>query len=867
MIFHALKSLIERGARSILLILGVLIVSVAFALLLATVQTTRVTVEEEIAQYWRTTYDILVRPHGSRSSAEEEYGLVQANHLSNIEGGITFKEWDSIKAIPGVEVAAPIAFLGYFNLVFHAPVDVSCPEPGFFRLENKLMTSDGLHIYETLGEEYFYCSKPGGAFYHLFNNPYYSWNMQAITGKRPMPDTPWFEEIVYRMPILLAAIDPHEESKLINLDQAMVAGNYLSDPDNSSATPPIVAEELAAVPVILNNQAYVDFMLETRWYHIKVPFTKEKLEDYVGHGGKEDLARHSEDLIDEWQFEGQNAYNWAITSLRNSGSEITIIGLDRMSPGTSYQGATFSPEEETVTLEVIPHGSSTTEHGVIGMPLISFTYQAHFRESGEGGGIGGSTRFLVQGVYDIESIPAPEDVSRVPLETYYPPRVLLKFDESGEPTLPITLGPTFNTSGYITSPPLALTTIQTSRWLGFNTEAPISAIRIRISGIDAFTPEAQSKVEAITAEIIERTNLNVDITVGSSPKSILVHLDASDPAPQIGYVEEGWLKMGVNYGLAQEIKRVNALLFLAMFTVSGLYILNTSLISALGRQQEFALLKALGWRDGAVFAQVITEGMVTGVIAGALGLLLAVGLASLLSLEMPIGRAALILPISVSLCLLGSLFPAYIASKTSPQAMLAKGEVSAKSLLAFQLLTLLSVSLLQSLRRKSRTYLSLLTTCVSTFLVSIFIGGIVHSRSYLAGTLLGEHILLHIGNFQLAIAGISFLMAGIAIADTLLISVVERKSEIGTLKAVGWHNKYVALLFLGEGLLLGSVGGFVGVLLGGAAIAVFLNLSWTQMILPGFIALLIPIITGLISTAVPAWFASRILPAEAVKCE
>lgn len=867
MIFHALRSIKERGVRSMLLILGVLIVSAAFALLLATVQTTKVTVEENIAQYWRTTYDILVRPTGSRSSTEEEYGLVQANHLSNLEGGITFEEWNIIKAIPGVEIAAPIAFLGYFNLVFHTPIDVFCPEPGFFRLENKLMTSDGLHNYETLGEEFFYCSEPGGSFYHLFNNPFYNWNALAVTGKRSEPDTPWFEEMVYRIPVLLAAIDPREESSLVDLDQAMVSGNFLSSLDNSSANAPNISGEAAAVPIIMNTQTFVDFSLETSWYRIKIPFSQEKLDHYRDHSGKEYLAQHSAELIIKRQYEGQNAYEIALTSLSERGSEITINSLDRKPPGVSYQDANSSPGEEEITLKAAPHGSSTTEHGVIGMPLASFDYQTLFREIGEGGGFGGSMRFLMQGIYDIEYIPAPEDLSRVPLETYYPPRVLLQYDESGEPISPITLGPTFNTNGYITSPPLALTTIQTSRWMSFNSEAPISAIRVRLSGIDVFTPETQSKIEVVAAEIIERTGLNVDITAGSSPKSILVHLPAAEPAPLLGYVEEGWLQMGVSYYLAQEIKQVNALLFLVLFTVSGLYILNTSLVSALGRQREFALQKALGWRDGTIFSQVITEGVLTGLSAGALGLLVAVGLASFLNLEMPARRAALILPISVALCFLGSIIPAYIASRTSPRKMLAKGEVSAGHSITTRLSTLISVSLHHSLRRKTRTFLSMLTACVSTLLVSIYIGGIMHSRSYLAGTLLGEHILLHIGSFQLAIAGISFLVAGIAITDILFISVAERRREIGMLKAVGWRSTDVALLFLGEGLILGSVGGFTGILLGGAIMAAFLNLSWAQIIVPSFIALLIPSIVGFISAIVPAWFASRTLPAEAIKYE
>ena len=62
-------------------------------------------------------YDILVRPKGARTAVETTTGTVQPNFLSGVYGGITTGQYRQIQQIPGVQVAAPIAMVGYSLLV------------------------------------------------------------------------------------------------------------------------------------------------------------------------------------------------------------------------------------------------------------------------------------------------------------------------------------------------------------------------------------------------------------------------------------------------------------------------------------------------------------------------------------------------------------------------------------------------------------------------------------------------------------------------------------------------------------------------------------------------------------------------------
>jgi len=64
------------------------------------------------------------------------------------------------------------------------------------------------------------------------------------------------------------------------------------------------------------------------------------------------------------------------------------------------------------------------------------------------------------------------------------------------------------------------------------------------------------------------------------------------------------------------------------------------------------------------------------------------------------------------------------------------------------------------------------------------------------------------------IAGIALVVAGIGIANTMLMSIMERTREIGIMKAIGASNRNVLEIFLMEATLIGLIGGVVGDILG-----------------------------------------------------
>jgi len=75
-----------------------------------------------------------------------------------------------------------------------------------------------------------------------------------------------------------------------------------------------------------------------------------------------------------------------------------------------------------------------------------------------------------------------------------------------------------------------------------------------------------------------------------------------------------------------------------------------------------------------------------------------------------------------------------------------------------------------------------------------------------------------LNGFLLAVASVSLVVAGVSIFNVMLMTVSERRGEIGVLRAVGIHRRQVLRTLLVEATLLGVVGGAVGTVLGTLAV-------------------------------------------------
>ena len=119
-----------------------------------------------------------------------------------------------------------------------------------------------------------------------------------------------------------------------------------------------------------------------------------------------------------------------------------------------------------------------------------------------------------------------------------------------------------------------------------------------------------------------------------------------------------------------------------------------------------------------------------------------------------------------------------------------------------------------------------------------------------------------------SIAGISLLVAGILVMNVMLVSVAQRRTEIGLLKALGATRKQIQALFLTEAALLSIAGALTGLLLG-QVMLVLLQIWYPNfpIAIPTwavFAAVAVALVTGLLSGVLPALKAARLDPVQAL---
>lgn len=663
-------------------------------------------------------------------------------------------------------------------------------------------------------------------------------------------------------PVLLAAVDPDAEAAMSGLDQAVTSGRPLTSQDASATDD----QGDTVMPVLAATRLEIDEQVSASIERV-TPAPGGKLTDALT-GERGVVARVAalpgEKVLDFGPVAASASYErlladgpraatyWTTgTSAYDSkGSGLTVR------PATTPKSIYMAPDSPDFALP-LPVGSDDR-----GFRPISPHWLNPNQDNFPG--------FEVVGRFNPDRVTGPGRLSGLTAETYVSP-ALPGADAASRQALggqPLT--PSANVGGYAAQPPTLLTTLaggaplMSTLYHDASPEAPISVVRVRLDGIEGTDPVSRERLNQAALAIAQRTGLAVDIVAGASGVPTTVALPAGlRGRPELRLLEN-WARKGVAYDVVDAVDRKSLAMFGLILVVCTLVVGNAASAAVRTRRTELGVLSCLGWGAGRLFGVVLLELSLVGLLAGALGTLVALPLASALGLSASPERAALAVPAAVMLAVIAGLLPAIRAARAAPidaVQPLVHAPRRARPIRS------LSGFAAQGLRRvPGRTVLGSASLAVgvaaATFLLAVnqvFDGLVV-------GSLLGNAVAVQVRTPDaVALAAIALLGAA-GVADVLYLATREQAPEFAALRATGWTDGALSRVVLGQGIGIGLLGGLAGAAAGCAAVAAFTGSTPAGLVLPVILATMAGVVVATLAALIPAVLIRR-LPTAALIAE
>ena len=499
----------RQPGKSVLAGSGFLLAACALILLSATTQTALVRANQIISQNWRPTYDLVVLPPQAQVLTNHP---VPADVLAGYGGGISVEQYNQIKNLPGIAVAAPVAYVGYVQMPVPQIYFSNHGYPtGYYQLDWTLTAFNGQRqIVESQQRQIIYIISGSDS-----SSPTRDSN---ATSAQPSDVLTTFgeqinEEIdeVDNSPIamtpdgtgtfLLAGIDPAAENQLVHLNTSITAGRMLTEQDTVHLDSRIPGNPYFyagfnktiptdAIPMLIHRQIAGQITLNatfTLLYHGAM--TAEQI---LAKGGIAYLQQRPDRQViftgtvplvqnDPRRFSGRgllwNGHRWQSYLLSLSKGTEAYYGLD-FSTATAPTSLSYAPAtapDGSPSYALVPTGTQGGEvtfrpliplHTVKSTDMMSPDIFYNYETVGE---------FTDNGLTAQINNP----LNWLPENTYAVPPVVLRYDARGHPIKPTTLLPTTNSASFVVQLPLALTTIDAAKSLVGDT--CISVLRVRVA--------------------------------------------------------------------------------------------------------------------------------------------------------------------------------------------------------------------------------------------------------------------------------------------------------------------------------------------------------------------------------------------------
>jgi putative ABC transport system permease protein len=463
----------------------------------------------------------------------------------------------------------------------------------------------------------------------------------------------------------------------------------------------------------------------------------------------------------------------------------------------------------------------------------------------------------------------------VPLETYYPPGLEAADARTRELLGDRPLLPSQNIGDYEQQPPLLLTNLKglppllsTERFIGVSPRqqrAPISVIRVRVRGVTGPNDLSVTRIRTVAQLIHQRTGLDVDVTAGSSPTPVRIHLPAGKYGRPPLELSEGWVKKGASVSYTRALDRKDLALFALILVVCALFLGNGAYAAIRARRAEFGTLLTMGRSRAAVFRLALADLLFLGVLAGIAGTGIAVLFVRLLHLQFPLLRALYVLPLAVLLATAGGILPAWQAARGRPLDAIRPVVTAGRKLR--QVPGLVGMAVVNVARLPGRSLAGGLSLVLAVCALTVLYAIEQAFQGTLVATLLGNAVSLQVRGADFVALSLTLALSALSAADVLYLNLRERQAEFVTLSSMGWSGRDQRTLVILEALVLAAGASLVGAVAGVVVGTVLLHVSLAPVVASAAVAGGAATATATVASILPLLRLRRLAAPEVLAAE
>ncbi|MDW0112975.1 hypothetical protein QT711_07240 [Sporosarcina saromensis] len=774
MISMSWKRIRNQKSKSVVTVIAMVAIILLTAFGIQTSQETKRIVSENLENYSRGSYDLLVRPEGARTNIEITLQTVEENYIGDGAGGISISEWESLKEHPEIEIAAPVASLGYFT---SNTASISLPAFDYpARFEYRFWTSDGIN-------EYPVSPSHGMYYFQLIDNQYqYAIDTYPDFSKEYNIFDTGLDISFPQSYYLLTAIDTESETLLTGIDFSELHRELTDQEKDNINMFSQFRGNAPVVPILQRENFQIPLSLEV---------TVERVDLSLNELYKKYGLSNNESIVYQLQFleeKKRKEFDNDLLALKSLDLETYHIDLSKYQ--SPFDGQQLSLDQH-FNIDLLAQGEGGTLYNDSGkyytaskidyalkdkkmyVDIVKEGSPPNYKVVKEAG-----SSYLNEGkapfmIWQMGTFTAEEDSNSLtssPLGIY---------STNDVKTLDGTVvTPTVTPGSFIAAPTAGVTSLEAASLI--KGDQPIDAIRIKLKNIAAYDDEAQKRIEGLATELSKKGYV-VDIVAGSSFTSNNIIVEG------IGEVTSPWTTLGVAQ-LLSGAWNLDTTLSISLFILFGVFWFLCHLGFERNRlDKENDILFYLGWQKRSIRVKNMTEQLIL--------IFISIILSTCVALVLGYGTLAYIVIGSfllVSVILLTVVF--YMNTSQSNRSKSYRFFASIqyyKSLLVPTMLVLLLAACITQLQLSS-IYALWDTSTVTTLGTFILNEGL-----YIRLLIVISTVLLSISVLIKAIQGIT----------------LARQDEFEMYHVIGWTEKMIKIHFLKEVLIWSTLSLAFGILL------------------------------------------------------